>query len=212
LGNPGAMLRALLAPRALADLAAAGGLWLLLAGSLHPQELAAALLVGLVVAVVGVLVRSEVDHRPVRLVSHLPTLGRQYLGALRDSWTLTVALLRPRVGRPPTGRVRVVPFTFGEHTGDAVGRRVVATLGTSLQPNTYVLGFDRDRGVVLVHELVPEDGDPVPASLCAGDAPATEGDPPANGDAADDEPAAGDDPAGDDPVADDAPQVSGGPA
>jgi multisubunit Na+/H+ antiporter MnhE subunit len=164
-------LRALVRPRALADLAGAAGLWLLLAGSVHPQELVAALLVGVAVAVVGVLVRSVVDHRPVRLAAYLPTLGRQYLGALRDSWTLTLALLRRPVGRVPSGRVRSVPFEFGEPTADAVGRRVLATLGTSLQPNTYVLGFDRDRGVILVHELVPDDGEPVPSALSTVDDP-----------------------------------------
>jgi multisubunit Na+/H+ antiporter MnhE subunit len=178
LGTPGAVrrtpatLRALVRPRALGDLAAAAALWLLLAGSLHHQELVAALLVGVVVAIVGVVVRAVVDHRPVRLAPHVSTLGRQYLGAVHDSWTLTRALLRRPVGRVPAGRVRSVPFEFGEHTADAVGRRVLATLGTSLQPNTYVLGFDRDRGVVLVHELVAEAGDPVPASLAAVEVPA----------------------------------------
>jgi multisubunit Na+/H+ antiporter MnhE subunit len=158
-------LRAAATPRAVADVLVVAGLWLLLAGSWHLQEVAAALLVGLVAGGIGVVLREEVGHRPVTLAGPLRTTGRLYLGALRDCWTLTRALLASPVGRSPAGRVRRVPFDVGTHSGADVGRRVVATVGTSLQPNTYVVGFDRERDLVLVHELVASGEDPVDPPL-----------------------------------------------
>ena len=163
--NWGATLRGLRSPRALVDLALAAALWLLLAGSLHLQEVVAGVLVGLGVAVVGIRVRAEVDHRPATVARHLRTVARQHLGAHRDSWLLTVALLRRPVARPPVGGLRVVPFTFGDASPEAVGRRLVTTLGASLRPNSYVVGFDREQGVVLVHQLIDDGQELVPSAL-----------------------------------------------
>ncbi len=158
-------LRAATRPRAAADVLVVAGLWLLLAGSWHVQEVVAALLVGLVAGGIGVVLRVEVGHRPLALTGYLRTSGRLYVGALRDCWTLTRALLVRPVGRAPAGRLRRVPFEVGTDTGADLGRRTVATVGTSLQPNTYVVGFDRARDHVLVHELVDDGDEPVDPAL-----------------------------------------------
>lgn len=154
-----AWLRAAVSPRVAADVVVVTGLWLLLAGSVHLQELAAALLVGLVAGGIGLVVRAEVGHRPAAVRRHAVAMGRMYLGALIDCWTLARVLLRHPVGRVPAGQLRWVPFEAGDERRGDVGRRVLATVGTSLQPNTYVVGFDHERDLVLVHELV-EDGRP----------------------------------------------------
>jgi hypothetical protein len=58
-----------------------------------------------------------------------------------------------------------VPFDVGGDAADDVGRRVLTTAGLTLQPNSIVLGYDEERQVVLIHELVPAPGSPVPPDL-----------------------------------------------
>jgi multisubunit Na+/H+ antiporter MnhE subunit len=148
-----------------ADLLVVAALWVLFAGSVRVSDLLAALLVGVLAAVGGALLPRQAghQHRGARLwVRHLP---RMLVGAVVDCWTLTVELGRTLRGKPPRSRLRAVPFEVGTDAADDVGRRVLTTVGLTLQPNSIVLGFDADRGVVLVHELVPTEGSPVPEDL-----------------------------------------------
>jgi multisubunit Na+/H+ antiporter MnhE subunit len=153
--------------RIAADLVAVAGLWLLFAGRVRPADLAAALLAGVLVAAGGAFLRRHVGHRhrgARRWVRHLP---RMLLGAVADSWLLTRELVRTLRGGPSRSRLRALPFHVGDDRADDVGRRVLTTVGLTLQPNSIVLGFDAERGVVLLHELVPTDGSPVPDDLAA---------------------------------------------
>jgi multisubunit Na+/H+ antiporter MnhE subunit len=151
--------------RILADLVAVAAGWLLFAGSLAVGELVAAVTVGVAAALAGALLRRHVGHRhrgARRWARHLP---RMLLQAVVDSWTVTVELVRTLRGAPPRSRLRALPFDVRGDGADDVGRRVLTTVGLTLQPNSVVLGFDADREVVLVHELVPTEGSPVPDDL-----------------------------------------------
>jgi multisubunit Na+/H+ antiporter MnhE subunit len=157
------------AGRVAADLVVVSGLWLLFAGRLTAGEVVAALLAGVVAAVAGAALRRSLGHRHPgarRWARHLP---RMLALAVRDCGVLTVELVRTLRGLPPRSALRAVPFEVGGDDPDDVGRRVLTTVGLTLQPNSIVLGFDRERGVVHVHELVPTAGSPVPPDL-AGDA------------------------------------------
>jgi multisubunit Na+/H+ antiporter MnhE subunit len=56
------------------------------------------------------------------------------------------------------GAYRVIPFRHGG-TGPTDGaRRAVATIAVSVSPNTFVIGFDREDDVMLVHQLKPDPG------------------------------------------------------
>jgi multisubunit Na+/H+ antiporter MnhE subunit len=151
--------------RVVADVVVVAALWLLFAASIAVADVLAALFVGALAGLAGALLRRHVghQHRGARLwVRHLP---RMLVGAVVDCWTLTVELARILRGRPPRSRLRAVPFVVGTDGADDVGRRVLTTVGLTLQPNSIVLGFVADRGVVLVHELVPTEGSPVPDDL-----------------------------------------------
>jgi multisubunit Na+/H+ antiporter MnhE subunit len=158
-------LRTLATPRAWIDLGLGAGVWLLLAGSWHPQEVVAALIVGALVAYLGVTVRQVTGHRGVGFLRFLPALLRMYARGVRDCWTVSLALLRRPLRLGPQGRLRRVPFEVGGSEADAASRRALATLSTSLQPNTYVIGFDRERDVALVHELVRSERNPIDPGL-----------------------------------------------
>ena len=84
---------------------------------------------------------------------------------LRDSWLLAEALWGQLRGRPVRGVFRVVPFPAEQDDARSAARRALVTSIVSLAPNTYVVGIEGEEGVMLVHQLVPEPGSPVPPSM-----------------------------------------------
>jgi hypothetical protein len=57
--------------------------------------------------------------------------------------------------KPALGSFRAVPFK-GEFDGPAeTGRRALAEAAGSVAPNTFVIGIDGERGVMLAHQLKP---------------------------------------------------------
>jgi multisubunit Na+/H+ antiporter MnhE subunit len=57
-------------------------------------------------------------------------------------------------GQQPPSAVRDLPVRYGDSTAAGVTRRVLLTGAHSLAPNSFALGLDEDRGVLVVHELV----------------------------------------------------------
>jgi hypothetical protein len=84
---------------------------------------------------------------------------------LRDCWLLAAALWRHCTGRPVRGEFRVVPFPVEADDARSAARRALATALVSVAPNTVVVGVEGGEGEMLVHQLVPEPGSPVPPSL-----------------------------------------------
>jgi multisubunit Na+/H+ antiporter MnhE subunit len=74
----------------------------------------------------------------------------------------TVVLARALIGllvlrRRVRGRLRAVRFRAAGDDPRSAARRALVQLLGSLAPNRIVIGVDRDRDVLLVHELVPRD-------------------------------------------------------
>jgi hypothetical protein len=105
------------------------------------------------------LIRFHMEPRWLRGLHVLPWQ------VLRDSWLLGVALWRHLTGHPVRGVFRVVPFPGERDDARSGARRALAIGVLSLAPNTYVIGIEGDEGVMLVHQLVPEPGSPIPPSL-----------------------------------------------
>ena len=57
-------------------------------------------------------------------------------------------------GAPPNGGFREIPVRYGDDTPSGVTRRILLTGAQSLAPNAFVVDFDAERDVMLVHELV----------------------------------------------------------
>lgn len=133
------------------------GVWLVLVDSLAHPEVGAAPLAALIalLAVYGIARSSRMlFHLRVR---ELQALGTVPAGIVRDTCRLAVALWRHLVLRERArGRFRVVPFTSPTGEAEATAWRAFATIATSVAPNTYVIGIDRERNTVLVHQLVPD--------------------------------------------------------
>jgi multisubunit Na+/H+ antiporter MnhE subunit len=126
-------------------------LWLLWVGQWNPSQWAAAAVAATVAsAAVGVVVHlggTGVRFRPAWLAPAGPVL----VGVVVDFAILTRELGRALVRRRlPQGVFRAVPLDEDGHER----ADVIAILAT-YSPNAYVVDVDRERGLALVHDLVP---------------------------------------------------------
>jgi multisubunit Na+/H+ antiporter MnhE subunit len=140
-------------------------LWLAFVDTFAAAEVVVGLVAAAIAATAAELVRSQglvrfrLDPRWLRGLSQLP--GQ----TLRDCWLLTVALWRHCTGHPARGVFRVVPFPSEADDARSAARRALVTALVSVAPNTVVVGVEGSGGEMLVHQLVPEPGSPVPPSL-----------------------------------------------
>jgi hypothetical protein len=84
---------------------------------------------------------------------------------LRDTGAVYVALGRMVVqGGPPPGGYTEIPVRYGDGTTHGIIRRVLLTWARSLAPNTFVVGMDPERDVMVIHRLAggatAQDGEP----------------------------------------------------
>jgi multisubunit Na+/H+ antiporter MnhE subunit len=145
--------------------AALTGLWLLLAGSLALAEVAAAAAASAVAATIGLYARRRADAPVLRgpgWLRHAPGVARQ---ALVDCWIVSRAVVSRIFGRGAAGGFVAYDFEFGAERGTDAGRRVLATVAVTLMPNTYLCGFDPERGKVIIHQLVDTGESPLADDL-----------------------------------------------
>ena len=75
---------------------------------------------------------------------------------IRDTVLVFAELVRQlRGGRRRPGRLLAVPIPDVGDQAERNARHLFVTVGVSLSPNTYVIGFEPERGEMLVHQLVP---------------------------------------------------------
>ena len=106
-------------------------------------------------ATAATIVRSQ------RLFSFSPRLRwalgmwRLPLQAVLDTGLLVAVLWRRLVLRRPVGgSFHAVPFRAGGGDPEEAARRAISGVAGSFAPNTYVLDVDRERELILVHQLV----------------------------------------------------------
>jgi len=66
-------------------------------------------------------------------------------------------------GEEPASEFRQVPVAYGSDTPEGETRRTLLVGGRSVAPNSFVLGIDGDRDVMIIHQLVVNQGEPVDA-------------------------------------------------
>lgn len=135
-------------------------LWMALIDTREPAQVYAGLIVAAIATLGSELVRRQGIARTRVRARWLLRLYRPLLSVPRDLGRLTVAALaalRPGA-QPVAGRFRTLPFKAASGP-EGRGREALAELAGSFSPNTLVVGLDRERGVLLVHQLVPEERD-----------------------------------------------------
>jgi|SRR5579859_1331539 len=136
------------------------GWWMMIVDSPAYPEVLAGLAAAVIASLFVLAVHLQPGARFRPRLRWLLWLRRIPSGALRDS-ALLLAVLWRRLARQerPQSAFRVVRFPTGGDDPESAARRAFATAATAIAPNTYVIGFDRERGVALVHQLVPDPPD-----------------------------------------------------
>ena len=79
----------------------------------------------------------------------------------KDTAIVFAALWRRLVrGEQPPSGFRQVPVRYGGDTAEAQTRRVLLVGGKSVAPNSFVLGLDAEHQVMVIHQLVVNQGEP----------------------------------------------------
>lgn len=132
-------------------------LWVLLDDSIALAELLAGAGAAALGAVLAELVQYQASTQfRMRIGWLVPALllpGQ----VVRDLVVVSRALWRRIVhGEQPDSDVRELPVRFGDDTPEGVTRRALLVVGRSIAPNSFVLGLDQERDVMVVHQLVAD--------------------------------------------------------
>jgi multisubunit Na+/H+ antiporter MnhE subunit len=78
----------------------------------------------------------------------------------RDTVIVFTALWRRLAhGTQPASRFREVPVRYGDDTAEGRTRRLLLIGARSVAPNSFALGIDKDRDVMVIHQLVGPEGE-----------------------------------------------------
>jgi multisubunit Na+/H+ antiporter MnhE subunit len=131
-------------------------LWVAVDDSLASDELlagaAAAALAALAAEVVSYQTATRYRIRAAWLLRALRLPGQVTSDTLAVFGVLAQAIAGK--AQPPRGAFRELPVRYGDDTPLGVTRRVLLTGARSLTPNAFVVDIDKERDVMLVHELV----------------------------------------------------------
>jgi multisubunit Na+/H+ antiporter MnhE subunit len=130
--------------------------WVMLDDSVATDELlagaGAAAIAASLAEVVSYQAASRFRMRAAWLVPALRLPGQ----VARDTVIVYRALWRRLIhGEQPPSAFLELPVRFGDDTPAGVTRRTLLVGGASIAPNTFVLGMDAERNVMVVHRLVP---------------------------------------------------------
>lgn len=131
--------------------------WVMLDDSISTDELlagaGAAALAALLAEVVTYQAATRFRMRIEWLVPALSLPGQ----VVRDTVVVYRALWRRLAHREQSASAFIdLPTRFGGDSPEGVTRRVLLVWGISVAPNTFALGIDQDREVMVVHRLVAE--------------------------------------------------------
>jgi len=131
--------------------------WLMIDDSINTDELLAGAGAAALAAAFADLVTYQAASRfRMRIEWLVPALSLPGQ-VVRDTVVVYHALWRRLVhGEQPPSAFLELPARFGDDTPEGVTRRALLVGGTSIAPNTFVLGIDPERDVMVVHRLVAE--------------------------------------------------------
>jgi multisubunit Na+/H+ antiporter MnhE subunit len=135
------------------------GLWVAVDDNIGLAELGAGAGAAVLAALLAELALHQAGDRVVIRIRWLAGAWRLPGQVLGDTVLVFRALARQLMGgqEPPSG-FRELPVRAGGQSNEAVTRRVLLVGANSLAPNSFVLGIDRDRDVMVVHQLVVNQG------------------------------------------------------
>jgi multisubunit Na+/H+ antiporter MnhE subunit len=135
-------------------------LWVMLDDSLDTDELLAGAGAAAIAALAAELATYQAATRFRLRISWLARALRLPGQVAGDMVTVYAALWRRLVrGEQPDSAFVTEPVRPGDDSAAGVTRRVLLIGARSLAPNAFALGIDRDRGVMILHQLVVKGDD-----------------------------------------------------
>lgn len=134
--------------------------WVLLDDSIALAELLAGAGAAALGAFLAEIVQYQADtHFRMRVEWTEPALALP-AQVVRDTVIVFRVLWRRLAhGEEPASGFRHIPVASGDDSAEGMTRRVLLVGGKSVAPNTFVLGIDRDRDLMVVHQLVVNQGE-----------------------------------------------------
>ena len=131
--------------------------WVLIDDSISTDELLAGAGAAALAALLAELVTYQAATRfRMRIEWLVPALSLPGQ-VVRDTVIVYRALWRRLAhGQQPPSAFADLPARYGDDSPEGVTRRVLLVWGTSVAPNTFALGIDSEREVMVVHRLVAE--------------------------------------------------------
>lgn len=132
--------------------------WVMIDDSINADELWVGAGVAAMAALLAELVTYQAATRfRMRFEWLVPALRLPWQVA-RHMVTVYAALWRCLVrGEQPPSAFGELPARFGDDSPEGVTRRTLLIGGTSVAPNMFALGIDKDRDVMVVHRLVAKE-------------------------------------------------------
>ena len=131
--------------------------WIMLDDSINTDELLAGAGAAALAALLAELVSYQAATRfRMRIEWLVPAL--KLPGQVVHDMVIVYGALWRRLarGQQPPSAILELPARFGDDSAEGVTRRVLLVGGTSVAPNTFVLGLDKATNTMVVHRLVAE--------------------------------------------------------
>ena len=134
--------------------------WVILDDSIATDELLAGAAAAAIGAFLAELVTYQAATRLRMRIEWAALAFRLPAEVARDTGIVFAALYRRlALGEEPPSGFRALPARYGDETAGGKTRRALLVGGTSVAPNTFVLGIDRERDVMVIHQLVVNQGE-----------------------------------------------------
>lgn len=135
--------------------------WVVLDDSIALDELLAGAGAAALGAFLAELAAHQTRARPRMRIEWAAKALRLPGDVARDTVIVFAALWRRVVlGQEPDSGFREVPVRYGGDTAEDRTRRVLLIGGRSVAPNSFALGIDAERDVMVIHQLVVTEGEP----------------------------------------------------
>ena len=131
------------------------GLWMIFVSMPKLDELLVGIGAALIAAFADGVVKAK---RFATFYPHLKSMALVFWEpwyALDGTAAIFAALAKHLMGKKSEAQLRAVPFNSGGDDPESAARRALAIMYTTIPPNFVVVGIDRDKDLMLVHQVSP---------------------------------------------------------
>jgi multisubunit Na+/H+ antiporter MnhE subunit len=131
------------------------GLWMLFVSNMHTAEFLAGVAAALIASVADAVLKAEGFAKFKPRFKWLLLMTWEFWYIISDTWAIMLALARRMLGKKSRAQFQTVKFDVGGDDAQSWARRALVTVYTTIPPNSIVIGIDRERELMLLHEVVP---------------------------------------------------------